>query len=218
MIQAASIETRSVILHGNLKARFGGPFSLAVMTPAECVRALCSQLPGFREVLADGEYRVRVRGDEIGEDGLVATFGAARDMEFLPVAAGSKKQGIGKVILGAALIAAAFIAAPPVVGALGPTKGLGTVAFSAFGANITYANIALFGVSTLVGGLVQSLSPTPALTDLGSFESAAQNPGFLFSGPVNTVEEGGPVPIVVGRALIGSQVISAGFAAERVAV
>jgi len=212
----ASIETRSVTLHGNLKARFGGPFSLAVMTPAECVRALCSQIPEFRNALAEGEYRVLVRGAEISEDALGATFGGARSMDIVPVPSGAKKQGIGKIILGAALIAAAFIGAPAVVGALGPTQGLGTVAFSVFGANITYANIALFGVSTLIGGLTQSLTPTPALADLGSFESAAQNPGFLFSGPINTVDEGGPVPIVVGRALIGSQVVSAGFTAERV--
>lgn len=208
---------KTVILHGDLAARFGGPFSLVVATPAESIKALCSQLAGFQEALFQGEYRIVVRGDDLAKEDLCASFGAAPSVDIVPVIAGAKKKGIGKVILGAVLIAAAFIGAPAVVGALGPTQGLGTTAFTIGGKSVTYANIALFGASTLVGGLVQALTPQPSLGDIAAtFEAAAENPGFLFAGPVNAVEEGGPVPIIFGEVLAGSQVVSSGFSAERV--
>ena len=40
----------------------------------------------------------------------------------------------------------------------------------------------------------------------GSNAESAQN--YLFSGPVNNVKQGGPVPLVYGRAIVGSTTIS----------
>ena len=42
-------------LHGKL-AEFGESFELAVTTPFEAVRALATQLNGFADTLANGEY------------------------------------------------------------------------------------------------------------------------------------------------------------------
>ena len=39
---------------------------------------------------------------------------------------------------------------------------------------------------------------------------------YLFSGPTNVLNEGGPVPIGYGRLMVGSQVIMASYEVERV--
>ena len=41
---------------------------------------------------------------------------------------------------------------------------------------------------------------------------------YLFSGPVNVLNEGGPVPIGYGRLIVGSQVIMSAYGVKRVLV
>lgn len=62
------------------------------------------------------------------------------------------------------------------------------------------------GFSLALGGIVELLSPTPKLAN-GSQRS--DNTSYYFDGPVNTVDQGVPVPLIYGRILAGSQVISA---------
>ncbi|WP_316979956.1 tail assembly protein [Shumkonia mesophila] len=209
-----------VHLHGSL-ARFGGPFSLDIVTPAEAVRALF-QVDGFREAIAEGEFRVLAGSREVDEDGLRMTIGSAGRVDIHPVAAGGKSNGVGKVIIGAALMVVAIYAAPVAVAAAGggtvAGTGMGATAFTVagIGLEVTYANIAMFGASMILGGIAQALTPVPGVQDFGQFESADQRASFLFNGPVNTTEQGGPVPLIIGRAIVGSRVISAGMTAERI--
>jgi predicted phage tail protein len=234
---------RDIVLHGAL-ARFGGPYRLEVLTPGEAVRALF-QLDGFRAALAQGEYRVLAGPREVGVDDLALSLGSAARIEILPVAAGGKQSGVGKIIAGVVLVAAAVItggaAAAGAAGAAGAGGAGGAAAggaaaggaaagtaggavasaswgamtaFEAFGATVTYGNIAMFGASMVLGGIIQALTPMPAVSDMGQFESADQRPSSLFNGAVNTTEQGGPVTWIFGRARVGSRVISAGLTAE----
>jgi len=204
-----------VHLHGSL-VRFGGPFHLEIMTPIEAVRALC-QIDGFREAILEGEFRVAVGGRDADLDRVRMTLGKADRIDIHPVAAGGKREGVGKAVLGAALMVAAFSLAGPAVPGVA-ASGLGAPAFEAasIGLTISYGHIALFGASTLLGGLIQALTPMPAIGDLTQFESADQRPSFLFNGPVNTTEQGGPVPWIFGRCWVGCRVVSAGLTAERI--
>ena len=54
---------RKVYLKGNL-ARFGNEFNFEVNSVSEAVRALATQIKGFRQALVQGEYKVFV-GDEL---------------------------------------------------------------------------------------------------------------------------------------------------------
>ncbi len=63
------------------------------------------------------------------------------------------------------------------------------------------------GASLALGGIVELLSPTPKLNHSGG--STSNNSSYYFDGPVNTVDQGVPVPLVYGRVLAGSQAISA---------
>lgn len=205
---------RQVILHGAL-AEFGGPYNFHVQTVPEAIKALC-QIKGFKERLQQGAWRLVGKTQngsrDIGESQLTIGLGGVKTIEIFPVVAGAGDDGVGKIILGVALIAAAFAFAPAIVGAAGPTLGMSTAAVSVGGFSITYANIAMFGISMLMGGVSQALTPTPAISDYSTAEAKGS---YLFNGPVNTSEQGGPVPLIFGRAMVGSKVVSAGMSSER---
>ena len=58
----------------------------------------------------------------------------------------------------------------------------------------------------MMGGITELLSPRPKKTD----QSARQDgTSYFFDGPVNTTQQGVPVPLIYGRVLVGSQAISA---------
>jgi len=63
----------------------------------------------------------------------------------------------------------------------------------------------------ILGGVVQLLTPIPK----GSAANTAANaPSYVFNGAVNTQAQGNPVPLLYGRMIVGSAVISAGIKAE----
>lgn len=213
---------RTIHLHGSLKEKFGGPFRLDVHSPAEGVQALASQLPGFRHTLAQMQVKV-IRGKELESgwelDEQQVTFQGGRHYHIVPIIHGSGGGGTGKMIVGAVLLAAAFIFAPPVVGALGPTLGMGTtISIGGFSLGITYSSLALMGGALLLSGVAMALAPSPKAPEVTQREAPEERPSFVFNGPVNTTEQGGPVPLVYGRHLVGSHVISAGISAVGVPV
>jgi len=47
-----------ISLEGSLKEKYGSPFHMAINSPAEAIRALCSQLKGFRDEFNAGNFQV----------------------------------------------------------------------------------------------------------------------------------------------------------------
>lgn len=205
--------TRPVHLHGKLKARFAGPFSLAVSSVQEAVRALCANLPGFRAALAEGAYRIvagpRKGGDVLGEELLTFQLAPGRPIHIVPVVAGRKKSGLGKTVLGIALIGVAAIASGGTFGAFAAT-GM----FSSVG----WGTVALFGAALTFGGIAMMLTPTPKTPNIAAYERPEDRPSFLLGGQVNTTLQGNPIPIIGGRHLVGGLVISAGIYTEKMPV
>lgn len=183
-----------VILSGMLAKRFGKRFNLAVSSPREAVRALCSQLPGFEQaILAHPQgFRVWADREPLDAAGIDRCTGAS-PIRIVPIVAGSKDAAVG-IILGAALI----IAAPYAVTALGMGSTLA-------GASVISGATSI-GTAMILGGITQMLfsPPKPAI-------SASNQSNLLFSGAVNTTAQGNVIPVCYGRMRIGSQVISAGI-------
>lgn len=102
-----------------------------------------------------------------------------------------------------------------VVAALRGT-GLEIAAFSFMGiygwAGIAAAVVFNIAVGFVVGAITQALSPSPDASS-GS-ERPDERASFIFNGPVNTTVQGGAVPLVYGRVLTGSTVMSAGIYVE----
>ena len=202
---------RTFHIHGELGKRYQPSYRLAVDTITEGVRAICIQVKGFSDTLKEGEYMV-FRGNpkdkdsvQLHEGMLALELGKVEDIHIIPVARGSKRNGIGKIILGIAIFAAAFFTAGGSLAAGVSTSAMQATAF----AGITYGQIAMLGVSLVLSGISQLLTPVPE-GDL----SAKENPSFLFDGPFNTSTQGSGIPLIYGIFRTGSIVASAGITSE----
>jgi len=193
-----------VILSGELAKRFGKRFELSISTPAEAIRALCANFKDFAAFVSDSEkrgvgYRVIVDKADIGTtDDIHNPF--SRTVRIVPVIMGAK-SGVFQVIIGAALIAAAFWTGGVSLTAAG-------LAYSGLAGQLAFA----IGTSLILGGISQMLAPMPKA---GKPAEAVNNqPSYVFNGPVNTTSQGQCVPVGYGRLIVGSAVISAGFTSD----
>ena len=196
---------RKVILAGELGKKYGRNHSFAVATPAEAIRALCANFPGFaNDLIKSAErnvaYKVVVDKDPIPDlDYIHNPFSKA--LRIVPVIGGAKRGGLMAVVIGAALIASAFfLPATPLIAGLGAlSPSLSSIAFG-------------IGTSLALGGISQMLAPQPKAQK--PFEPPENKPSYSFNGAVNTTLQGQPVPVGYGRLIIGSAVISAGISAD----
>ena len=203
---AALAEINRVVLHGSLE-RFGGPFDIGIQSPAEAVHALCVMVKGFRAALSIGSYRVVYgpldEGMDLGADQLHLRLGRGNQVHIVPAAEGSGRTGVGvgKILLGVALIAVAFL-----VPAGGLVIGAGAFGTATAGITITSGAVALFGVSMVLSGIATIFAPQQQQTGAKKRES------FLLSGSVNSVGQGQPVPLCYGGPIrAGSTVISLSY-------
>ena len=191
------------MLYGSLGATYGKVHRYDVVSPAQAIKALSVTIKGFKQSLIDGGYyRVLVGGkDEVSIDQLGNPMSDRETIRIVPVVAGA--EGLGKVVLGVALVAFA-----------GPLAGFAGTAFGATAATtaVIASSISSIGVSLAIGGVSQMLFSPQAQTQ--SSEREENKPSFIFNGAVNTTRQGNCVPICYGRMIVGSQVISAGLSVD----
>lgn len=194
---------RTIRLYGVLGSKFGRVHRAALdtNTPAEAMRYLRSQFPGIDAYLLGAKDKgigfAVFRGKEnIAEDQLGEPVGND-DIRIAPIIMGSKNGGIFNIILGAVLVAAGVLVQAFVFdGAPNPIS------------NYLYGA----GASLIIGGVVQLLTPVPKG---GKGKDRPENaPSYVFSGAVNTQAQGNPVPLLYGRMIVGSAVVSAGINVE----
>jgi predicted phage tail protein len=199
-----SEKIRTVRLYGKLGAQFGRVHRFVVSNPVQAVRALRAMVPGFeRELMSSKDrgvtYAVFVGTRNLAPAQLAHPVGDD-DIRIAPVLLGSKNAGLIQTIAGIAIVAAASYF----------SGGLAAGGASLFGGS-TGAAIGGIGVSLALGGIMQMISPTQR--GLAS-SSASNGTSYNFNGPVNTQAQGNPVPVLYGRLVVGSAVISAGITAE----
>jgi predicted phage tail protein len=186
---------RKIKLYGKL-AKFIGHRVLEadVATAAEAVRFLVANWPEVERHMSDQHYRVSIGTYDIDLEELHHPAGAA-PISFVPVVAGA--GAVGRIIAGVALIAFALLFAPG--------AALASAAFTLGSQAVTV--IAGIGLSLVLGGVAQLLTPTPKLSQ----DEGDPRKSFSFSGIQNTNRAGVAVPVVYGETLVGSVVISAGI-------
>ena len=181
---------KTIRLGGILGKKFGRVHRFSIASPAEAVRALCSQFAGFQQFLTGAKdkglaFVVLSGGRDLTPDELQYP---CDDVRIVPVVIGSKQGGLFGIILGAVLIAASFWVP-------GLTPFVAQALFST-------------GISMILGGVVQLLSPAPKA---GQNNKANNIPNYSFNGPVNTTAQGGNVPVLYGNLKVGSATISGGI-------
>jgi predicted phage tail protein len=198
---------RKLTLHGQLGAQFGGPYKLCVDSPSEGVYALAMQMgPHFASEFMAGSYFLQVARQPV-EDLMQCVAPSTGDIDIYPAimaAGGEKGKSVGLIIAGTILLGAAVVLSG---GALAPVAA--GAAMSAGGLALSAA--ASIGAGLILTGITGLLSPVPQMQDIsGPRESGGKGQSFLFHGAVNREAEGGVVPLIFGRCIVGSIKIGGG--------
>lgn len=178
----------TILLYGQLR-QFGRSFRLSVRSPAEAVKALCVQIPGFERYLSNAktrgiEFAVFRGRKSLGEEEL--GFAGEGEIRIAPIVTGSKRAGLLQTIIGAVLIAVSFIPG--------------------------FQVLAAPGIALVAGGVIQMLSPQAG--GLKTSAAPENSPGYAFGSAKNTTASGNPVSLCAGRRRWGGAIISAAIYAE----
>ena len=203
---------RKIKLYGEL-AKFIGhkEFEVKIESLSHAVSFLINNFEGIEKYMNPRHYQVKVGNYAVDESELSHPIGQ-EDIHFIPVITGAGR-GIGKILLGAALIAGAFMFSPMTLGSF-TAKGIaaGATPFAKIG---FLAKASLYvGTSLVLSGVSDMLFPLPKFEGFESEEDPRLS--FNFNGIQNTSRAGTPVPIVYGEIFTGSVVISASVDTEQV--
>ena len=183
-------------LYGKL-AKFIGHRVLEadIASAAEAVRFLAVNFPGLEQHMAEQHYRVSVGSYDLSKDELHHPSGQ-QQISIVPVIVGAGT--VGRILVGAALIAASFFTGGATIGLLGLAA---PVAVSGV--------LGTIGATLILGGVSQLLSPVPTLPT-GQDTQSDPRKSYSFSGIQQVSRQGVPVPIVYGETMVGSVVVSQG--------
>lgn len=174
----------TVRFYGDLK-QFGTVFKLDIGSVPEAIRALVTQIPGLREHIEKGSYKVRVDGKYIGDEGVHSEVSST--LHLTPVVKGAGKNGgLLQVVVGIVMIVAAVFYPP-----LAPYA----------------AAMISAGTGLVLGGVAQLLTKMPKAE--GSKDSDDLK-SSSFSNLANMTAQGAPVPLIYGKMMVGSKVLSQG--------
>ncbi|MBP98775.1 hypothetical protein CMK18_22735 [Candidatus Poribacteria bacterium] len=214
-----------VKVYGALKKKLGGQgtFELDVNTPAEAIKALTANFKGLAKWMVESEqhgvaYKVQLGTEVVGEDQidtLLYPWSEREVFSITPVMSGAGR-GWGQVLLGAALIGLSFVTFGGTAFAgvsLGSTFGSGAAGAGLYGAAWGSKALGAIGLSMMIGGISQMLSPPPPDLDI---KQANKLQNYSFSGVTNTSQVGTAIPIAYGRLFVGSSVISSGLDVDEV--
>tara|TARA_R100000995_G_scaffold18809_3_gene7755 strand:+ start:1669 stop:2934 length:1266 start_codon:yes stop_codon:yes gene_type:complete len=221
---------QTVRLLGDLGERYGAEHEyFNLKSPAEAIKLLCINKPAFMQELCEAHehgigYRVIQAGTDLDYPDLGLPLGS-HDLIVTPVVAGSGGGGgLGKILAGVGLIAAAIFLGPIGFSAIGlsaPLLAAGTGIATAVGA---------IGASLVLGGVSEMIAPQPVIPNLGgmfarnrflSAESTSTDgpqsvtrgfdgrQSYAYTGAANTVGVGAVIPVVYGEVLSGSHLLSA---------
>ena len=183
---------RTIHLYGALGKKFGKKHMLDVESIGEAMRAFkVNYGQEFFDYIKDKYYSVH-RGEDLKT---AETFDKKEqlsmtfekgDFHIVPRIEGSK-SGWVPIFIGAVLITAGvYFQQPWLVQA---------------------------GIGMMMGGVAMLLTPIPII---GSYEEAAEKKSFIYNGPVNSVEQGRPIPLVYGRCIVGSTIIQGEMDIEQI--
>jgi predicted phage tail protein len=193
-----------VTLHGSIGlAVKRKEWDLSIESPAEAIYAInCQSGDAIRKyflksenrfakykVLVNGKEVAPANGDSLNIDELVLKRGDLDNIDIVPVLEGAGSNWMAYLGVGLGLLGLGF-------------------ATNSYGAMIALA-LALYGAHTL-------LAQDPPMPEARQIANPSSDPtalanSYLFSGPVNVINEGGPVPLGYGRLVVGSQVIMSSF-------
>jgi predicted phage tail protein len=199
-----------VKLLGELGKRFGRKHRFMAHSARDIFSALSNQLEGFKDYFCNAHEKgigfKLIDGDPDGMDYENVLMGCRR-LIIAPIVSGG--GAIGRILIGVALIALAFI---PFGGAFAgfAAASAGKAAGFAFGSGVLFS----LGTSMVLTGVAQLLTPTP-----DAVKETERKDSFLFDRASDLTVQGQPVPILYGKFLAASPlIISSALTTQQVPV
>lgn len=194
-----------VKLLGELGRRFGRSYRFMASSPKDVISALSNQLAGFKDYLTGAhEDGIGFRLVDEDADGMdyEKVMMPCRQLVIAPIISGGGT--LGKILLGVALIALAFIP-------FGGAAFAGFVAGQfAIGSGILFS----LGTSLVLTGVAALLTPP-----VKQPKETERKDSFLFDRATELSSQGAPVPILYGRFLAASPlIVSSAITTQQVAV
>lgn len=199
-----------VKLLGELGRTFGRSYEFMAESPKDIMSALCNQLAGFKQFMVEAHERgigfKVIDGDPEGMDYANFVMGC-RKLIIAPVVSGS--GDIGRILLGVALVALAFIPGIGTATSAAIAAGTAKVGFTVIG-SIMFN----LGVGLILTGIASLLTP-PVKTP----KDTEKKDSYLFDRATELTSQGAPVPLLYGRFLAESPlIISSALTTQQVAV
>lgn len=199
------MKTALITLHGELGERVGKEWRLSVSSVSEAIHAINVMTDNklkktfWNHDAKNIKYKVLInenpilRVDKLESSEIFLRSKNIKTIDFVPVLEGQFIGSGASIALGA--MSLAFAGDSPAA--------------------------AMAGLSMIFAGLSNMLSKPPERPEQRQIVNPSSDPSqlansYLFSGPVNVINEGGPVPIGYGRLLVGSQVVQSTYKIERV--
>jgi predicted phage tail protein len=212
----------TITMYGFLGKQFGkNPIEIYAKDTKDVFAGLSSRFgDSFKEIILNGAWHITCgkrntrklsAEDNFLSEELIDFPLVDNELHIFPAITGAGGKGIGQIILGVVLIIVAIVMIWNPLGwaAAAGAVGAGTTAATIGG--VSAASLALAGVLSIAGGVMAMLTKTPTMDSYAGAAGAEQRPSFIFNGAINNTEQGVPVPLVYGRHLTGSTVISAGM-------
>ena len=203
---------RKIKLYGEL-AKFVGEKTLEaeVNNAAQAIRFLVVNFPKLEAHMSDKYYKVIIDNWELNDKELHFPSGK-NDIKIVPVVGGAGGGAGRQILFGAIIIGASFMF--PGAGMFGTTSIFGKAAVA--GGTLTKLGTitSVIGASLILQGISGMLTPVETIPE----ENQDPRRSFNFSGIQNTSRAGVAVPVIYGRTITGSVVISANITNEQVEV
>ena len=185
------------IFRGQLAERYGEKWRLEVRSVAEGFYAIDTLMGGLFDYIYELEermqgYHIKVGERDIGEE--LLGFGFSEETVVVtPLLRGCDTKGILTIVAGVALIAIGIALSPVGLGWISAPLALQVVGL---------------GLAVSLGGVARLLMSAPPAA-LGTQDKSRSS--YIFTGPVNTVQQGECVPVAFGDVITGSAVVAAGM-------
>lgn len=199
----------TLILRGKLGQRFNHPITgnrwhLHVPTPAKALHHMNTIVGGFYAFIEEMESEMQgyhVQIDEV--DASAQDLGLMCDdavVTITPLLQGTDTKGVLQIVAGVALIAVG-IAAQFYTGPAGTlVTGLGL-------------QLVGLGLAVSLGGVARLLANSPESSVATQDKTKSS---YIFTGAVNTIQQGECIPLTYGNPIQGSGVVAASIASEDV--
>ena len=175
-----------VVLHGYLKDLYDKETFIEGNDVAEIINGFCKQTKSLDVPLGEERHQLRVHGFDTKESLFEPLSPDTKEIHLLPDIRGGKGGGFLKVVVGAVLIAAAVY-----------TGGGSLTALAATGSTSLSSIMFSLGVSLVLGGLLEIISPAPQIDTLPDTQDPEASK--YLGATQNTVKIGTRIPLLYGR-------------------